>query len=391
MRDEATFIYIVILGENHKDPAVKLAILYALKKCQEQQIPFVFCAERPYNTSLEIEYQKECEKFKYLSSIIETSLLQDLFYTPEGKLLPFFDLSRQNELIERLKICAPEGIDINQIAGEIIGFQYTHAKKNLLNYLYKNKLPYLPIDIMNSRQMMKAAFAAAQNAPKLGPVILSQTEKLRIETMTNNILEAAKSLKKGIVFVNTGSLHVQNLVASLTPKDSLEIIPLYGYSDFKTDFSEDLEAIGPLFSLNSNRVKKEDLELLHFKFQGNRLFINKRFNEILTSLIQRVKNAPLEVKPTLPLSSAPSSSSLCKLPTLCKPSLLLTKKIDCSNLLWSGRGGKVPSLSVKPALKYAGGAILCGLFAYNLFPRAKPLAESKDLGQCNSSANSKNP
>jgi hypothetical protein len=47
-----TQISIICVGEAHTDPAAKLSILSAVKRFHEKNIPIVFCAEKPLDSTL---------------------------------------------------------------------------------------------------------------------------------------------------------------------------------------------------------------------------------------------------------------------------------------------------------------------------------------------------
>src|SRR3990167_118139 len=289
-------ISIICVGEAHCDPSAKLSILSAIKKFHEKNIPVVFCAEKPQESTLIEQYDILNKEISAFENAIEVYNLGKYFYKENGEELPFFNLNNSKNLKFEIKQKLEEKNLplLNEICEELIKLPAKQAAKKLLAYLIDNKIEYIAIDRIKSLwDSFCQSISNTENNTKNFDIILSH-EKDRIDTMVDMLFhKAILPLQNmgGIIICNIGAMHAHRLAANLQAKYKIPSIALYCYSDQQAE-----NINNHLRNLSISKCRVDPIEIkklyehvpyltLHFEVGDNNEFCNKKFDEIITSHI----------------------------------------------------------------------------------------------------------
>jgi hypothetical protein len=290
-------ISIICVGEAHSDPAAKLSILSAVKKFHEKNIPIIFCAEKPQDSTLIEQYDILNNEISAFENAIECYDLGKYFYDKNGQALPFFNENNiKNIEFEIKKHLEEKNIPLlNEICSELIKLPAKHAAKRLLTYLSEHKIEYVAIDRIKSEwnSFCQSLDNTENNAENFDIICIH--EKNRIDTMVNMIFhKAILPLQNtgGIIICNIGAMHAHRLAANLQAKYKIPSTALYCYSDQQAENIHNHH----LHNLNVSKLRVDSTEirqlyehisylLLHFNVKEDNDFYNEKFDEIVTSHI----------------------------------------------------------------------------------------------------------
>jgi hypothetical protein len=287
-------ISIICVGEIHTDSAAKDSILCAIKKFHARKIPVVYCPESPLDTKL-IEYSKLLNSNVELlssDSVIKKYNLEEILLKPDGQLFPYFSEDKREEVENKIRTVLIEEQhieDLELLSSEFCKLSGHRSSRNILNYLIKNNISYVPIDLETIERDKTSKDITEENTVD----VVLKYEKMRISTMTENIYQKAiKPLETtgGIIICNVGIMHAHRLAVNLYIKSQIKPIVLHCYADHGFDLDQMIEINNTKITFDSNETLKLYSEVpyktFHFSYTNqNKLKFNKKFNEIIRSTI----------------------------------------------------------------------------------------------------------
>lgn len=199
-------IHIVLIGEFHRDPAPVWIIREILNKASERNQQVIFCDEESPSSTIDSKLSGNNQYLRINKRLISNLSLEPLLKTDLTR--PYFNLSSDEDLIMKFRstpytkeqsFAMIRGLTKHASWPERIALWHTLKDRGIRNYS-------IDIDINEPRATALSSNEAFVN-----------TEYLRIEAMSTNIMSVAKNQlsQGGMIIALTGMNHTPGLLAAL--------------------------------------------------------------------------------------------------------------------------------------------------------------------------------
>lgn len=288
---------IIFVGESHRDPAAVGLIKHYIEKFHQAGIPQIFCAELPHDRSLKSKNDIESKTAETNSSYVD--FFSSLAERKQSLIFPYFSIKTAEKMKSILQSHLHLSNEDSSNTSDLVMF-YLNTLENLqLNKLLnKLQIPYQGIEQKVS-EYSKFNQEVTSLSTKSNHLII-QNEKERIEGMVQRLFEQALPLlnnNHGIVWVNSGATHIQNLAAvtlkyiqenSLNLGRSFTMLPIACFSEYGDTEEDNLIDNISLMRKPFNNTKYADLYnklafhmVTDVKEEGKHQYKSKKFSELM--------------------------------------------------------------------------------------------------------------